>query len=257
MEYLNPNVRTIHTELTSAHKALTDTGIQTPDLMPIIDFPETSPRDEEIAQALLVSKKTGPFTDPKLQALLAEHIVHDDLAIKNTFYTRQFTQRTEAFLEHRPTLMNAIRERFADLAQVLEDNADAVDRVEDLSSINVTRVSFETVEAVQAISRADRTIDTLLRAWHLLIYLGDGFDAWNRPTLDKGVKGFVLADLTQDQEQAVREKPTAWNLVRQGIALDLAQDLREARERREEMQRRVEAQAQKFAEEHRGRSWQR
>lgn len=189
----------------------------TPEPMPTIPRPTTTAAD--VAQAILASKKTNPYSDPAVQTALAEY----NVSTLGEITASQATLRDQNTLAHAraqlPGMLEQAEVQFEQTAQELKDAHATLGNTQDLSTIDLNTAAPHIAEAALKAIRAIAKMDAITTVWKRVHRMHNNTGCTN--VADVYMRGNpsikLLLQYRKDQRQL-----TVWNQVLDGVKFSLA-----------------------------------
>ena len=226
---LNPNLTNIL--ITSPHAA----GTPPPALDPIRPFPKSRTTTTDLVNALANSKSKDPYEDPEVIKLGAKLYIQSLGQLDQAHYHRELERRAAELETHKDAILEQLQEAFDETAGDLVKNAAPIKGVKDPATIDPRTTNRATATAAMDTIQGLMALENIIKAWHdVWMALGNGAYGNSR--------GLPYTYMTPNAEQweQIKDNPTIWEAVHNGIELTLADTPERVGNRYQGMLRKIE-----------------
>ena len=200
-----------------SHFEVAGITVTKPDALPTIEQPTATATD--VAQAILASKKSNPYSDPVIQTAMTEYAMTQFGAIAASQATLRDQHQVAHARAQLPNILEQIEAQFEQTAEDLQDAHKALGGIQDLSTVDLNsaapRTADAALKATRAIARMNALV-TLQKRIHRL-HTGQG----NTDAADVYLRGNPDLELLL-QYKKNQAQFTVWDQVLDGVAFELA-----------------------------------
>lgn len=191
-------------------------GITTPELTPIRPFPKSRASIEDLTEILIASEYEDPYEDPKAISIASQLYIQSLGMVDQGHRVREMERRAAELEGHKEALVQQLQEAFNSAAENLIENAGPVLGMEDPATLDVRTVDRGTALAATNTTQALTALENIIKAWSdLWLALGNSYGR------DRG-KPYTFMNPDAREWDKLRNNPTVWEAVRNGVALTLA-----------------------------------
>ena len=201
-------------------------GITPPELTPIRPFPKYRADVGELTERLLASEHEDPYEDPKIIATVSKLYVQSLGQLDQGHYQRERVRQAEDLHGHKDAMLEQLQDAFNKTAKSLIKHAEPLKRVEDPATINLRDADRATAMAASNVIHEIMALENIIKAWRDL-WLALGSNSYG---VERG-KPYTFMNPNAGQWEDLRNNPTIWEAVRNGVALTLADSPEQVSER--------------------------
>lgn len=227
---MDSQLRSINARIGNLKAGLGKLGLKLPDAPDTSDLPTVQAVTDGDIAAAVGKAKGDPAADKEVQRLITARAL-GGIRYDVSHRAAQVEAHDKIIREAIPALLEQVHERFADAAEVLEENGQQFKSHRDLGSVNLASLPGHSAAAAGVSLSACRTMDDAVTAMKAL-------GGYGREGGTKTEWWHYSTPSQAQYEQAMNDAPStfpegnAWSVFARGWPLEMAETLHAAGERR-------------------------